>query len=335
MGIVTNAPPEFLDALAGEFDFDPPREPGLDVVKSIHAMRNGEAKVFVSLGGNFLSATPDVKVVAEGLQLCRLTVQVSTKLNRSHMVTGKQALILPCLGRSEKDRDQFVTVENSMGIVHASRGKLTPISNNVRSEPDIVAGLADAVLGEKSRVSWKEFIGNYPKIRSKIGKTVPGFENFEARALKPGGFYLPNPAKERRFAEGGKAPFSINPLEPSQLTDDQLVLMTIRSHDQFNTTIYGMDDRYRGIRNERRVVFLNREDMAERKLDPEQPVNLTSHWKGEQREARLFLAIPYDIPRGCAAAYFPETNVLVPLGSTARISNTPTSKSIVITIEPA
>jgi molybdopterin-dependent oxidoreductase alpha subunit len=334
MGIVTNAPPEFLDALAGEFDFEPPREPGLDVVKSIRAMRDGNAKVFVSLGGNFLSATPDVKVVAEGLQRCRLTVQVSTKLNRSHMVTGEQALILPCLGRSEKDRDQFVTVENSMGIVHASRGKLTPISSNVRSEPDIVAGLADAVLGEKSRVSWKEFIGNYQKIRSSIGKTVPGFENFEERAHEPGGFYLPNPAKERNFAMDGKAPFSINPLEPIQLENDQLVLMTIRSHDQFNTTIYGMDDRYRGIRNERRVVFLNPEDMAERKLEPEQPVNLTSHWKGERREARLFLAIPYDIPRRCAAAYFPETNVLVPLDSTARVSNTPTSKSIVVSIKP-
>ena len=335
MGIATNMPTPFLDALGKEFSFDPPRETGMDTVESIRAMRAGRTKVFFALGGNFLSATPDVKAVAEGLQKCRLTVQVSTKLNRSHLVTGKQALIFPCLGRSEKDRDQFVTVENSMSVVHSSRGKLSPISDSVRSEPAIVAGIAKATLHEKDNIPWDTFAEDYSSIRSRIEKVVPGFDDFEKRVSEPGGFYLPNNAKKRVFADGkSKVPFTIHPLEPIRLEEGQLLLMTIRSHDQFNTTIYGMDDRYRGIKNERRVVFLNAQDMADRGLSAEQPVNITSHWKGETREARLFLAIPYDIPKGCAAAYFPETNVLVPLDSTARKSNTPTSKSIVITIKP-
>ena len=335
MGIATNMPTPFLDALGKEFAFAPPRETGMDTVESIRAMRAGSAKVFFALGGNFLSATPDVQAVAEGLQKCRLTVQVSTKLNRSHLVTGQKALILPCLGRSEKDRDQFVTVENSMSIVHSSRGKLSPISDSVRSEPAIVAGIAKATLHEKDNIPWDTFAEDYSSIRSRIEKVVPGFDDFESRVSEPGGFYLPNNAKKRVFADGkSKVPFTIHPLEPIPLEEDQLLLMTIRSHDQFNTTIYGMDDRYRGIKNERRVIFLNAQDMADRGLSAEQPVDITSHWKGETREARLFLAIPYDLPKGCAAAYFPETNVLVPLDSTARKSNTPTSKSIVISIKP-
>ena len=204
----------------------------------------------------------------------------------------------------------------------------------MRSEPAIVSDMARAVLTD-DQTPWTEFAEDYALIRQRIEKTISGFDHFEQRVAEPGGFYLPNCAKERRFGHNDKAPFSIHPLEPLELTDDQLVLMTIRSHDQFNTTIYGMEDRYRGIRGERRVVFLNREDMTARELEPEQPVNLTSHWRGETREAKLFLALPYDLPRGCAAAYFPETNVLVPLDSTARISNTPTSKSIIITVEAA
>jgi molybdopterin-dependent oxidoreductase alpha subunit len=335
MGIATNMPTSFLDALGKEFSFDPPRETGMDTVESIRAMRDGKVKVFFALGGNFLSATPDVQTVAEGLEKCSLTVQVSTKLNRSHLITGKQALILPCLGRSEKDHDQFVTVENSMGVVHSSRGKLSPISDSVLSEPAIVSGVAKATLRDKGNIPWDVFTKDYSSIRSRIEKVVPGFDDFEKRVGEPGGFYLPNNAKKRVFSDGeSKVPFSIHPLEPIRLEEDQLLLMTIRSHDQFNTTIYGMDDRYRGIKNERRVLFLNAQDMAERGLSAEQPVNITSHWKGDIREARLFLAIPYDMPKGCAAAYFPETNVLVPLDSTARKSNTPTSKSIVITIKP-
>ncbi len=334
MGITTNAQPEFLEAIGKEFAFTPPTEPGLDVVESIRAMRDGRAKVFFALGGNFLSATPDVHVVAESLHRCELTVQVSTKLNRSHLITGKQALILPCLGRSERDGNQFVTVENSMGIVHASRGNLEPISESIRSEPAIIAGVARAVLPDDP-TPWADFADDYPLIRQRIEKTIPGFEDFENRIAEPGGFYLPNKAKQRRFARDDKAPFTVHALMPLKLAEDQLVLMTIRSHDQFNTTIYGMNDRYRGIRGERRVVFLNREDMADRGLEPEQPVNLASHWQGETRDAKLFLALPYDLPRGCAAAYFPETNVLVPLDSTARISNTPTSKAVIITVAAA
>lgn len=336
MGIATNMPPAFLDALGKEFKFEPPREPGLDTVASIAAMRDGKAKVFFALGGNFLSASPDVEVVAAGLRRCRLSVQVSTKLNRSHLVTGKQALILPCLGRSEVDRDQFVTVENSMGIVHSSRGKLAPVSDALRSEPAIVCGVAKATLEANGDTSWDDFGKNYALVRARIEKVIPGFEDFERRVQEPGGFYLPNPAKNQVFADAeGKAPFSIHSLEPIALEKGQLILMTIRSHDQFNTTIYGMDDRYRGVRNERRVIFLNPEDMAEREIAAEQPVDVTSHWQGKKRRAQLFLAIPYEIPRGCAAAYFPETNVLVPLESTARVSKTPTSKSIVVTIEAA
>ncbi|MFP6899446.1 MAG: molybdopterin dinucleotide binding domain-containing protein, partial [Opitutales bacterium] len=336
MGIATSMPASFLDALGKEFGFEPPRKLGSDTVESIRAMRDGKAKVFFALGGNFLSATPDVKVVADGLRRCRLTVQVSTKLNRSHLVTGEQALILPCLGRSERDRDQFVTVENSMSIVHSSRGKLSPVSDSLLSEPAIVCGVAKATLGANPAIPWDDFSEDYSLVRSRIEKVVPGFEDFERRVLEPGGFYLPNPAKKQVFVdEEGKAPFSVHPLEPIKLEDGQLLLMTIRSHDQFNTTIYGMDDRYRGIRNERRVIFLNREDMADRNLSAEQPVNITSHWQGETRHARLFLAIPYEIPRRCAAAYFPETNVLVALDSTARVSKTPTSKSIVVTVEGA
>ena len=238
MGIATNMPPPFLDALGKEFSFDPPRETGMDTVESIRAMRVGKAKVFFALGGNFLSATPDVQAVAEGLQKCHLTVQVSTKLNRSHLVTGKQALILPCLGRSEKDRDQFVTVENSMGIVHSSHGKLSPISDSVRSEPAIVAGIAKATLHEKGNIPWDTFAEDYSSIRSRIEKVVPGFDDFENRVSEPGGFYLPNNAKKRVFADGkSKVPFTIHPLEPIPLEEDQLLLMTIRSHDQFNTTI--------------------------------------------------------------------------------------------------
>ncbi len=334
MGITTQPATDFIDALGKEFSFTPPTQKGMDVVESIEAMRDGKIKVMFCLGGNFLSATPDVRVVAEGMRKCQLTVQVSTKLNRSHLITGKKALILPCLGRSERDGDQFVTVENSMGIVHSSRGNLEPISQSLLSEPAIIANVAEAVLA-KEDITWREYAKDYSKIRESIERTIPGFENFESRITEPGGFYLENCAKNRKFAIEGRAPFSVHDLEPLKLSKDQLLLMTIRSHDQFNTTIYGINDRYRGIQGERRVVFLNQKDMEARGLKPKQPVNLISHWEGKQRKANLFLAISYNIPNGCAAAYFPETNVLVPLESTAKISNTPTSKSIIITIEAA
>ncbi len=339
MGICEEMPDSFFDALGREFSFQPPRRRGFNTVESIRAMREGRAKVFFAMGGNFLSASPDTEYTAQALRNCSLTVQVSTKLNRSHLITGQQALILPCLGRSELDiqstGQQFVTVENSMGIVHQSRGQMTPASGHLLSEPMIVTRLARAVLGDQSKVDWEKLGADYGLIRDAIERVIPGFEHYNRRMIENGSFYLPNGAKERKFATPeGKAVFTVSPLETLKIEPGQLLLTTIRSHDQFNTTIYGLDDRYRGIRSERRVIYLNKEDMRERGLAPEQPVDITSYFEGEQRVGRLFLAVPYDIPKGCAAAYFPEANVLVPVGSTAAESHTPASKSIVISVEP-
>ena len=257
-------------------------------------MRDGRGKVFVALGGNFLSATPDVKAVAEGLRRCRLTVQVSTKLNRSHLITGRQALILPCLGRSERDGRQFVTVENSMGIVHASRGKLEPISHTVRSEPAIVSGMARAVLTD-DQTPWTEFAEDYGLIRQRIEKTISGFDHFEQRVAEPGGFYLPNSAKERRFGQNDKAPFSIHPLEPLELTDDQLVLMTIRSHDQFNTTSTAWTTGTAAFAANAGCVSQSRgHDRA--RTGPEQPVNPPAIGRAKPAKPSSFSPCPTICP---------------------------------------
>jgi molybdopterin-dependent oxidoreductase alpha subunit len=330
----------FLNQLGAEFDFEPPREHGLDTVKSIQAMHDRKAKVFFALGGNFLSATPDTDYTAAALRRCRLTVQVSTKLNRGHLITGEQALILPCLGRTEIDEQaaeaQFVTTENSMGVVQASRGFLQPASPELLSEPAIVARLAQATLGRRSNVDWEGLIANYDRIREHIERVVPGFEDYNRRAREPGGFYLPNPVRERVFkTASGRAQFTIHDLPRHELQPGQLLMMTIRSHDQFNTTVYGLDDRYRGIHGGRRVVLLNRDDISAAGLQARQLVDLVSHFEGEERVAPQFVVVPYDIPRHCAATYFPEANVLVPLRSVAEKSNTPASKSVVITIKPA
>lgn len=340
MGIWEKPKPQFLDALDREFGISSPRKEGLDVVEAIHAMHEGHAKVFFAMGGNFLSATPDTKYTAEALRHTRLTCHVSTKLHRGHLVTGERALILPCLGRTERDTqssgDQFVTVENSMGVVHASRGRLEPASPQLKSEPAIVAELARAVLGQKSKVAWEAMAQNYDATRDKIERVIPGFENFNARAKTPDGFYLPNAAKERVWnTANGKANFFTAPIVEWKLAPDQLLMMTIRSHDQYNTTIYGLDDRYRGVYNERRVVYLHAEDMKARGLKAGDIVDLKSHFEGEERVAPKFIVVEYQIPRGCAATYFPETNVLVPARSVAEKSNTPTSKSVVITVEKA
>lgn len=339
MGIWERAPDAFLDKLETEFDFKAPRKHGYDTVEAIEAMHENKARVFFALGGNFLSAAPDTHFTAAALRHCELTVQISTKLNRGHLVSGRRALILPCLGRTERDvqndRTQFVTVENSMGVVHSSEGKLSPASPDLRSEVAIVCGVAHATLGNRSTAPWLGFARDYGLIRERIEQVIPGFDKFNVRIHQPGGFYLPNGVKERRWATvSGKAEFSSNTLNPLALEPGQMLLQTFRSHDQFNTTIYGNNDRYRGITNERRVIFMNREDMAERNLKAEQPVDITSYFKGETRTAELFLAIPYDTPKGCAAAYYPEANVLVPIHATANISRTPTSKSIVITVAP-
>jgi len=339
MGIWERPPASFLDKLDAEFDFQSPREFGYDTVEAIEAMHEGKTRVFFALGGNFLSAAPDTHFTAEALRKCRLTVHVSTKPNRAHLVTGERALILPCLGRTEadmrEDRPQFVTVENSMGVVHSSEGRLPPASPHLRSEVKIVAGIAAATLGDNSTVAWSGLANDYNRVREHIERVVPGFEKFNLRIHHPGGFYLPNSVKERTWAtRTGKAQLTVNALQPLQLAPGQLLLQTFRSHDQFNTTIYGNNDRYRGITNERRVIFMHEADMADRGLTAHQPVDVTSHFNGETRTAKLFLAIPYDTPRGCAAAYYPEANVLVPIKSTANISRTPTSKSIIVTVAP-
>jgi anaerobic selenocysteine-containing dehydrogenase len=290
------------------------------------------------MGGNFISATPDTEFTADALRNCSLTVQVSTKLNRSHLITGKKALILPCLGRSERDYqisgEQFVSVENSMGIVHQSRGHLEPCFEKLLSETAIVANLSNITL-KNSNTDWINLTSNYDLIRNKIEATIPGFQNYNKRVRIKGGFYLPNNARDNNFepTTTGKANFSINRLSEIELEENQFIMMTIRTHDQFNTTIYGLNDRYRGILNERRVVFMNIEDMKKLGLQKLDVVDLTSHFKNEKREAKGFLAIPYSIPKQCTATYFPEANVLVPLKSTADISNTPTSKTVIITIK--
>ncbi len=340
MGIFEKMPDWFLDNLGKVFGFEPPRHHGWDTCMAIKAMHEGQGKFFLGLGGNFLSATPDTEFTAAALRNCNLTAHVSTKLNRSHLITGRRGLILPCLGRSEYDLqngiEQFVTVENSMGIVHMSRGSLRPPSAECMSETAIVARLAEATLKGRSTVPWRELAGNYDLIRDKIEAVIPIFEKFNERVRHPGGFYLHNGAREREFdtpTGNGKAVFVKNPLTALEPGPGQLVLQTFRSHDQFNTTIYGLHDRYRGISNERRIVFLNPEDMKARGIGPVKPVDITSHWNGETRVARNFLAIPYDIPAGTAAAYFPEANVLVPVDSVAEVSNTPTSKGVLVTVE--
>jgi len=340
MGIWEQPTDQFLNALGEEFDFEPPRKHGLDTVHAIQAMHGGKAKVFFALGGNFLSATPDTEYTAEALRRCRLTVHVSTKLNRAHLITGKQALILPCLGRTEIDKQangpQFITTENSMAVVEQWRGRLPPASEHLLSEPAIVAGLAKATLGRRSPDVWDQLVADYDRIRERIERVVPNFENYNERVRLPGGFYLPNPIRKRQFkTSDGKAHFTIHPLPQIKLVDGEFLMMTMRSHDQFNTTIYGLDDRYRGIRNGRRVVFLNAEDMQSASLNEGQLVDLTSRHEGVERVARGFRVVPYSIPRRCAATYFPEANVLVPVDYFADKSHTPASKSVVIRIQPA
>src|SRR6202048_1253178 len=268
MGIYEKPSADFLDRLSAKFGFSPPRKHGLDVVDSIRAMRDGKAKVFFAMGGNFLSATPDTEATAAALRRTRLTVHVSTKLNRAHLITGRQALILPCLGRTEEDvqsgQPQFVSVENSMGVVHQSRGRARPASEHLRSEPAIVARLAKAVLAGRSAVDWDGLVANYDNIRSAIEQVIPGFEGYNARVRKPGGFYLPNGPREGKFTTAsGKAHFTSHALPRHDLAPGQFLMMTIRSHDQYNTTIYGLQDRYRGLSNERRVALLNRADMVD------------------------------------------------------------------------
>ena len=337
MGIYEKPPQAFLNNIEKAFGFTPPQEHGYDVVDCIHAMHQRKAKVFIAMGGNFLSATPDTKYTAEALNRCDLTVQISTKLNRSHLITGKEAIILPTFGRSDKDvlngEEQFISCENSMGVVQMSKGNLKPVSNDLMSEPMIVCGMALALFGEHSIVDWKSFTNHYDFIRDAIEKAIPGFDNYNSRVRELGGFYLPNGSRIGKFNTfSGKANFNVADVTFHHLQKDELVMMTIRSHDQFNTTIYGLNDRYRGVTNERRVIFMNKKDIADLGFKPGDVVDLYNEYNGVERIARKFIIIEFNIPEKCTATYFPETNVLVPIDSVADKSNTPTSKFIVLKI---
>ncbi len=342
MGIWERVPDHFLDAIRDEFGFEPPREHGYDTVAAIQALRDGKARVFMGMGGNFVGAAPDTEATEAAMRNAALTVHVSTKLNRSHVVHGGEALILPVLGRSEKDltggRVQRVTVEDSMSAVHASKGPLEPASEHLRSEVDIVCSLALATLGEDSPVPWAAFRDDYTEIRRRIARVVPGCASYDEKVDQPGGFVLPHPPRDNRIfeTESGKAVITSTPVEVLDVPEGRFLLQTMRSHDQFNTTIYGLDDRYRGVKGGRRVVFVNPDDLRDLGMADGDHVDLVSEWKdGVERMARSFRVVSYDQPRGCVAAYYPEANPLVPLDSTAEKSNQPVYKSIVVRLERA
>jgi len=338
MGIWERPSSELLDALAAEFDFHPPRESGLDAVDTIKAMHDGSVKVFIAMGGNFMAATPDAPYTAQALESCSLTVQISTKLNRSHTITGKQALILPALGRTEIDAqngvEQFVTVENSMGVVSKSRGRLQAISEEIRSELWIIAGMARATLKERSSVDWTALCTDYSLVRNHIARVIPGFEAFNERILKEGRFELPHAVRDARVfnTSNGKANFTVHEIELPDMEAGHYLMMTIRSHDQFNTTVYSQNDRYRGVADSRMVVFMNDRDMAEAGLEQGDVVSITSHYQGSTREMSGFVVIPYQIPGGCVATYYPETNPLIPVEHVADVSNTPAYKSVEVSL---
>ena len=339
MGVWERPRAEFLDQLQECFGFEPPRHHGFDAVESIRAMHAGKGKVFIGLAGNFLSAAPDTEYTAEALRNTRFTVQISIKLNRGHLVTGKTALILPALGRSEIDMQkagpQFQTTENSMGVVEMSRGRLQPASPQLMSEPAILCNIANRTLGNRSKIDWLALAENYDRIRDLIARVIPGCDHYNEKVRQKYGFYLPNKPRHGNFSNthSGKANFTVVDLPVHELEPGQLVLTTVRSHDQFNSTIYAWNDVYRGVHNERRVLFMNPRDMAARDLVEGDVVSITGHYKGQKRYAKRFVAVPYNLLEGNCAGYFPELNVLLPICSTAEKSNQPTGKYIVITVE--
>src|ERR1700735_543349 len=340
MGVWERPPKPFLEVLGKEFNFEPPRKWGYDTVETLHAMFDGDVKVFFAISGNFLSNVPDTVYSAHAIQRCKLTAYVSTKLNRSHLITGERALILPCLGRSEEDMQatgkQFLTVEDSMGIVNPSQGFFLPASPDLLSDVAIIANLANATLGARTTTNWLGFAADYNLIRDAISRVIPGFDRFNERIAKEKFFYLPNAAKQRIFkTNSGKAKLSVCPVLKHELKPDEFLLTTIRSHDQYNSTIYGLNDRYRGVFDGRRVLFLNPLDMEARNLQAGQIVDIYSHFEGEVRKAPRFAIVPYAIARRSAAAYYPETNVLVPIRSVAAKSNCPAFKCMRITLTPS
>ena len=343
VGINHNPPPGFLNSIRSTLGIEPPIRPGLDAVNSVIAMNNGKASIFLSMGGNFVSAMSDTEATSTAIKQCNLTTQISTKPNRSHLVTGRTALILPCLGRSERDISskgpQSVSVENSMGVVHSSTGSAKPASKALRSEPAIVVGIASALEARLSNsgILWDKFSEDYDLIRDLIESTIPGFESYNDRIKQDAGFYLPNPPRDGRTfnTDTGRANFRVHPITCAFAPPGQFIMMTIRSHDQYNTTVYGLDDRYRGIKDARRVVLMNGEDMGDAGISQGSMVDISSHFDGTTRESELWRVVQYDIPRGNVATYFPEANSLIPLGSVAEGSNTPTSKSICVSIAPS
>ncbi|MET1038360.1 MAG: FdhF/YdeP family oxidoreductase [Aeromicrobium sp.] len=343
MGIWERVPEHFLDSMQAEFGFDPPRKHGLDTVDSIRAFRDGQASFFMGLGGNFVAAAPDTEVTSKALRKAAMTVQVATKINRSMLDCGETALILPTMGRTEKNMsakgEQFITVEDSMSAVHASRGVLEPASPYLRSEVAIIAGIAEATLGDRHGIDWAGMSEDYDIIRGHISRVVAGCDDYSRKADRPGGFVLPHPPRDSRTFETktGKAHFVASPLEVLQVPEGHLVLQTLRSHDQFNTVIYGLSDRYRGIEDGRRVVFLHPDDITSQGFADGDIVDIVSHWGDDdvKRVAERFRIVAYDTPRGSSAAYYPETNPLIALDSTALSSNQPTSKSVIVRLVPA
>jgi formate dehydrogenase major subunit len=344
VGIDEKAPPALLDALEKELGVAMPRARGHNTVEAIGAMLDGKAQVFIALGGNFLRATPDSPLIIKAFERQKLTVNIATKLNHSHLVPGETSFVLPCLGRTEIDRNskgasQIVTVEDSMSMVHGSGGINPPASPELRSEVAIIAGIAEATLGN-TKVNWRAMAEDYDLIRDMIERVIPGFENFNERVRVPRGFHLRNAAAELDWkTPAKKATFYTGPLpeatEHQQAMGKQgiFVLQTFRSHDQYNTTIYGMDDRYRGVYGERQVVFMNPGDMEELGASARQRVDVTGEFgDGVERIAKNFRLVPYNIPRGCIAGYYPELNVLVPLHSYGEGSFTPTSKSVLVSV---
>ena len=338
-GIGVNMPVDFLESLERHFPVRIPRTPGMSAIPAIKAMAEGKVKVLISLGGNLASAVPDTTFAEEALQRLSLTVMISTKLNRSHLVTGKKALILPCLSRSEEEIihgiKQFVTIEDSMGKVNFSMGCLPPVSRHLKSEVSIISGIARATFGDHSGIEWQKFSNDYHYLRSTIAETIPAFRDLGKTNLSRNGFYLENPLRKRIFkTPDGKAQFRDNPMNTVITATGELLLMTIRSHDQFNTSVFGMNDRYRGISNERRVLFMNRRDMDERKILPEQRVNIQSDYENKERKLEGYYAIPYPISQGCVAAYFPEANRLLSINNTSIECETPAYKSVKVRVSP-
>lgn len=330
---------EQLDRLENFYGFKVPRKHGYDVVRAIKAIHEEKIKVMFCMGGNFISATPDTTYTANALRKLNLLVSVSTKLNRGHLVHGKEALILPTYGRSDKDivngEVQIVTTENSMGVVQSSKGMLDAVSDNLINETQIVCRMAMATLGDRSVVNWQRFHDSYDAVRDDIEQCIPGFADYNVRVRQKGGFYLPNAARdEQRFAKefGGRAPFTLTEIPDNTLASDEYMMATTRTHDQFNTTIYGLDDRYRGIKNERRVIFMNPKDIDKAGFKAGDKVDLFNYDDGIERVAPLFIIVSYQIPEKNTVTYFPETNVLVSVNNVVKESNMPASKYVKIKI---